>query len=91
MVLNRTVRAGLIEKMPFEQRLEGSEGISQDVRAFQEEGTASAKTATQEIIWYLSGKQRRIASVCSGGLRQSNRRGGKQPSPDLVRLCRLLL
>lgn len=50
MVLNRTVRAGLIEKMPFEQRLEGSEGISQDVRAFQEEGTASAKTATQEII-----------------------------------------
>lgn len=63
-VLNRVVRAGIIEKMPFEQRIKGGMGVSKDEKAFQEDGTTNAKTLTQERVWYLSDKQGCNSSGC---------------------------
>ena len=61
VVLNTVVRDGLTEKVAFEERREGDNRvIKADVwgRAFQAEGTASAKLRGGNVLCTLEGEQR---------------------------------
>lgn len=54
------MRAGFIEKVASEQRLEGGEGFSPAViwvTVYQGEGTASANAVEWGNTWFVGGKQ----------------------------------
>lgn len=59
MVFSKGVRVGLMEKVTFNQRLEGGEGIIQILRGreFQAEGRAAAKALAEDCMACLGNSQ----------------------------------
>lgn len=63
------MRAGFIEKVASEQRLEGGEGFSPAViwvTVYQGEGTASANAVGWDNTWFVGGNQRGLWSWNGG-------------------------
>ena len=71
-VSNRVVKVGFIEKVPFEERLEGEGRVSHihlGVRMCKAEGTGDAKALRQLCAQHVSGTARQPVWLtwCAGG------------------------